>query len=78
MPGFNTLTDHIMFTIEFLTMCDDFKDIMNGDECPGCLQDSRSNAICLREECDWMLFSEPGKLHPATIPWMKSLQERLK
>ena len=70
--------DHVVFTMQFLQMCDDFKEIMNGDECPKCLQDSRSNAICLREECDWMLFVEPNKLHPATIPWMQSLQERLK
>ena len=72
------LHDHILFTIEFLTMCDDFKDIMNGDECPACLQDSRSNAICLRDECDWMLFVAPGKLHPATVPWIQELKKRLK
>lgn len=75
---FNTMHDHILFTMQFLQMCEDFADILNGDECPACGQDSRSNAICLREECDWMLFIEMGKLHPATVPWIDSLKGRLK
>lgn len=72
-----SMDDHILFTMQFLQMCDDFKAIIKEDECPACGLQTRSNALCLNEECDWMLFVEMGKLHPATVPWIESLKERL-
>ena len=73
----NTWNNHVLFTMQFLQMCDDFAAIIREDECPACSLQTRSNAICLNEECDWMLFIAPGKLHPATVPWIDSLKDRL-
>ena len=73
-----SIGDHVIFTMQFLQMCDDFAGVIKEDECPACNLQTRSNTICLNEECDWMLFVRPNKLHPATIPWINSLKERLK
>jgi hypothetical protein len=64
------MEDHILFTMQFMQMMEDFQTIE--DECPACGHGSRSNAICLREECDFMLFIEMGRLHPSVIPWMEN------
>jgi hypothetical protein len=69
------IEDHILFTMQFLQMMDDFQTVE--DECPACGHSSRSNAICLRDECDFMLFTEPGKIHPSVIPWVNARKEIL-
>ena len=74
----NSFGDHVLFTMQFQQMREDFQDILMVDECPACGQSSAPDTICLREACDWMLFIEPGKLHPATVPWIQSLQERIR
>ena len=74
----DSLDDHLLFAMQFMRMLDDFKAIIREDECPACGLQTRSNLICLNDECDWMLFIDMGQLHPATIPWMNSLKERLK
>ena len=68
IPG--SWEDHVLFTMQFMQMMEDFQTIE--DECPACGHGSRSNAICLREECDFMLFVDMGKLHPSVIPWMEN------
>jgi len=69
--------DHVIFTMQFLQMCEDFQAIIRENECPACTLQTRIDTVCQNEECDWMLFVAPNKLHPATIPWVNSLQERL-
>lgn len=73
----NTLADHILFTMEFQQMREDFQDILEIDECPACGRSSAPDIVCLANDCDWMLFPAPGRLHPATIPWLTALKERL-
>jgi len=72
----NSMMQHIIFTMEFLQMMDDFQTIE--DECPACGYASRSNAICLREECDFMLFINLNQIHPSVFPWMEARKELLK
>ena len=72
-----SLGDHIVFTAQFLQMCEDFKDVVE-NECPACQLKTRSDAICLNDHCDWMLFIAPNKLHPATLPWIERVAERIK
>jgi len=72
-----SLISHILFTMQFLQMCEDFKDLVE-DECPACQLKTRSEAICLNDHCDWMLFVSPDELHPATLPWMERISERVK
>jgi len=64
--------DHVLFTMQFMQMMEDFQTIEN--ECPACGEGSRSNALCLRDECDFMLFIEPGKIHPAFFSWIADKQ----
>jgi hypothetical protein len=77
MSIFRTADDHLLFAMQFMRMLEDFQAIIKEDECPACSLQTRSNLICLNDECDWMLFPEMGQLHPATIPWIESLKERL-
>jgi hypothetical protein len=72
-PG--SLEDHFLFTMQFIQMMEDFQTV--DDECPACGHSSRSNTICLRDECDFMLFIDMGKLHPSVIPWVNARKEAL-
>lgn len=74
-PG--SFDDHVLFTMQFMQMCDDFAAFIKEDECPSCNLQTRSNAICLNDECNWMLFVRPGKLHPATLPWIEEIKNRV-
>jgi len=60
--------DHLLFGLQFMQAMEDFQSIEN--ECPACGHGSRSNLICLRDECDFLLFIAPGKIHKSVIPWM--------
>jgi len=71
----NSMEDHVLFTMQFMQMMEDFQTVE--DECPACGHSSRSNAICLREECDFMLFVDMGKLHPSVILWMENKKKEL-
>jgi hypothetical protein len=74
----NSLADHVLFVMQFQQMREDFANVMFvSDECPACGKGSAPDTICLAGDCDWMLFTAPGKFHPATIPWLQSLQERI-
>jgi len=72
-----SLMDHVLFVMQFQQMREDFQDILQIDECPACGRSSAPEVVCLAPDCDWMLFVRPGKMHPATVPWIQSLQERL-
>jgi hypothetical protein len=53
----------ILFGIQFMQMMEDFA---TAEHCPACRHESRSNLICLREECDFVLFINLGdNIHPA-------------
>ena len=69
--------NHVLFVMQYQQMREDFADYFMIDECPACGFASAPDTICLRDACDWMIFIAPGKLHPATIPWIQSLQKRV-
>jgi len=71
----DSLEDHVLFTMQWLQMMEDFQILE--DECPACGRATRSNTICLREECDFMLFVQPGRLHPSVISWVMKMQRML-
>lgn len=77
MVRFGSFDDHVLFTMQFMQMCDDFAVFIKEDECPSCNLQTRSNAICLNDECNWMLFVSTGKLHPATLPWIEEIKNRV-
>ena len=53
----------ILFGIEFMQM---MKDFYTDTHCPACRKETRSNLICLDDDCDFMLFIDYGeKIHPA-------------
>ena len=67
----------ILFGIEFMQMMEDFTGV--DDLCPACEQNSRSNLICLRDECDFVLFVELGDaIHPAFYTWTQKKMKELK
>jgi hypothetical protein len=78
MSDFRTAADHVLFSMQFMQMLEDFEAIIRENECPACTLQTREDLICLNDECDWMLFPRMGELHPATIPWIESLKERLR
>lgn len=63
---------HIVFAAEFMQMMEDF---FTESHCPACRKESRSNLICLNDDCDFMLFPAPGKIHPA---FFKIVEEKTK
>ncbi len=66
----------ILFGMEFMQMMEDFA---TETYCPACHQESRSNLICLRDECDFMLFIDFGdSIHPAFFEFVASKSKQLK
>ena len=67
----------ILFGMQFMQMMYDF----SGSDtlCPACEHESRSDLICLRDECDFMLYIEYGdKIHPAFYSWTTKKMKELK
>tara|TARA_Y100001937_G_C6956718_1_gene257082 strand:- start:258 stop:485 length:228 start_codon:yes stop_codon:yes gene_type:complete len=65
----------ILFGIEFMQMMEDF---YTDTLCPACRHESRSNLICLRDECDFVLFTDYGEsIHPAFWNIVAETKERL-
>ena len=58
----NNPQDHILFAMEFMMMMEDFESEFY---CPQCGRESRSGLICNHPKCDFMLYPEMGKIHPA-------------
>jgi len=53
----------ILFGMEFMQMMEDFA---TETHCPACRKESRSNLICLDDDCDFVLFINYGdNIHPA-------------
>jgi hypothetical protein len=76
MMNKDRIQDHMLFSLQFMQMMEDFQSI--DDECPACGNNSRSNLICLRDDCDFMLFVAPGELHPSFFTWVKKKKEEIK
>jgi hypothetical protein len=63
----------ILFGMEFMQMMEDFA---TKTYCPACHHESRSNLICLRDECDFVLFTDLGTaIHPAFFEFVASKKE---
>jgi len=52
----------VLFGMEFMQMMVDFATEFH---CPACRKETRSNLICLNDDCDFMLYPDPETIHPA-------------
>jgi len=52
----------ILFGMQFMQMMEDFATQFY---CPACRKETRSNLICLDDDCDFMLYPDPETIHPA-------------
>ena len=62
----------ILFGMEFMQMMEDFATEFH---CPACRKETRSNLICLNDDCDFMLYPDPDTIHPA---FFKFVEEKKK
>ena len=65
----------ILFGMEFMRMMEDFS---TAEHCPACRKESRSNLICLDDECDFVLFINLGdNIHPAFFTFCEEIKNKL-
>jgi len=69
--------EHVLFAMQFMQMMEDFE---SETYCPACGRESRDGTICNHSKCDFMLFPEMGKIHPAFFAFVESkkIEEILK